>query len=109
MDNTEKSLEAHNGALIQVKSAGFGKGNFANIVVDGQQVHCTKNSSGHYRGLHVVLYNKTQGKAVFSKVFDTYKSSEELEDFIARYEHNIERPENILIVACKDECTTGLS
>ena len=45
------------------------------IVVD-------KNPSGHYRGLHMVIINPFTGKVEFTQVFDTYKSSTEINEFI---------------------------
>lgn len=42
-----------------------------------------------------------------SRVFDTYKSSEELEKFIDRKKNLAEG--SIVIAACKDECTSNLS
>ena len=52
-----------------------------------------------------MLINPQNGKVVFSKVFDTYTSSDSLEIFIR------EEIENglIVITACKDECTKNMS
>ena len=36
------------------------------------------NSSGHYRGLHIVVINPLTGHIITKQVFDTHISSEEL-------------------------------
>ena len=64
-----------------------------------------KNENKHYRGLHIVVINTPYGTVEFAKVFDTYKSSAELDDFI---DQGV--PEHyIVVVACKDDCVTNLS
>ena len=64
-----------------------------------------QNDHGHFRGLHMVVINPTNGKIETAKVFDTYITSEGIDDFITR-----EMPEGwIVVAACKDECVTQLS
>ena len=63
----------------------------------------TKNT--HHRGLHMVIINSENGKVETAKVFDTYKSSKEFDEFTARdlpYGH-------IVVAACKDDCVTNMS
>ena len=47
-----------------------------------ESVYLEKNENDHYRGLHIVIINSTNGKIEHAKVFDTYKSSSLLETFI---------------------------
>ena len=64
-----------------------------------------KNSSGHLRGLHVVVIDPFDGKVKFAKVFDTYKDSMDLEYFITS-EH-IPR-DFIIVAASEDDASTEL-
>ena len=64
-----------------------------------------ENEEGHYRGLHIVIINPKTGIVENAKVFDTYKSSDEFDDFISSgipYGY-------IIVAACKDECSRRLS
>ena len=91
--------------LIRVESAGFEAGNYANITVCGVKVVVQKNCNGHYRGLHIVVINPNNGVVETAKVFDTYESSKEFEEFI-------DKPlpiGHIVVAACKDECSNHLS
>ena len=47
-------------------SAGFKNGNFAHITVNDQKVTVDKNISGHFRGLHIVIINRSNGKVKLS-------------------------------------------
>ena len=58
------------------------------------------------RGLHIVVINPANGKTRFTRVFDTYKSSDELDKFITL---NAIPLGYIIIAACKDDCVTNLS
>ena len=69
--------------LIQVSSAGFEAGNYAKITINNYKVAVNKNENGHERGLHLVVINPESGQIEISRVFDTYKSSSELENFIS--------------------------
>ena len=40
-----------------------------------------KNENGHFRGLHVCIIDHLTGEVLLAKVFDTYKSTEEFNDF----------------------------
>lgn len=63
------------------------------------------NQNNNYRGLHIVVLNPKNGKVETTKVFDTYKSSENFDKFICN-----KIPKNhIIVAACKDECTNRLS
>ena len=90
---------------IQARSAGFESGNFGVITINDVPVMTAKNENGHYRGLHIVVINPTNGKVEAAKVFDTYVSSDALDGFI-----DIGFPEGYIIAAaCMDECQVNLS
>ena len=64
-----------------------------------------KNESEHYRGLHLVIFNPFIGVVDYSQVFDTYKTTENFDNFIKS-----KIPQNfIIIAACMDECVNKLS
>lgn len=55
--------------------------------------------------MHVVVINPATGAVETNRVFDTYQSSEALEQFISKA-----IPEgHIVAAACRDECATNLS
>ena len=59
----------------------------------------------HRRGLHIAVINPSSFEVEFAKVFDTYKSSDDFEDFM-----NFDvKPGQIIVAACQDECVTELS
>ena len=58
--------------VISVISSGYNSGNKAKISINDSEVIMVKNESNHFRGLHIVLINASNGKIHFSKVFDTY-------------------------------------
>ena len=91
--------------IIQVSSSGFDGFNEAEIILNGSKVEVEKNEHGHYRGLHIVIINPTNGKVEFAKAFDTYKSRVAFDVFIGKY---IPKG-HIIVAACKDECYTNLS
>ena len=76
-------------------------GNFATITIDGVPILLEPNTSDHFRGLHLVVINPSSGEVTFAKVFDTYESSLQLDDFI---DSNSIASGNIVVIACKDEC-----
>ena len=94
--------------VIQVSSAGFDSGNFASISIDNEKVALKPNSSGHARGLHIVVINPKTAKIEFAKVFDTFKGSTEFDSFIANDQGKI-KPGSIIAAACKDDCARNLS
>ena len=47
--------------VVKSESSGFEGFNKAKITLNGFQVLMTKNSSGHYRGLHIVIFNPYNG------------------------------------------------
>lgn len=64
-----------------------------------------KNENGHLRGLHIVVINTIYGTVETCQVFDTYKTSNNFDEFIMK-----DIPENYIIVAaCSDECISNLS
>ena len=55
--------------------------------------------------MHIALINPIDGEVCLQEVFDTYKSSESLNEFI---KNGI--PEEVIVVAaCQDDCVTNLS
>lgn len=91
--------------LVQALSAGFHAGNYAKITINNKPIDLQRNSSGHYRGLHVVCINPRTGEHEFAMVFDTYNYPMNFDSFIARG-----IPEGyIIVIACKDDCITKLS
>ena len=68
--------------MLEVLSEGYDAGNYAEILMDYQPVGMEKNSNNHYRGLHIVILNQKTGLVKLAKIFDTYKSSKELDFFI---------------------------
>lgn len=91
--------------VIHVESSGYNGLNFATIAINDKPVEMQLNSSNHKRGLHVVVINPADGEVEYAQVFDTYKSSEELDAFISEGV-----PKNYIVVAaCKDDCFTMLS
>lgn len=92
--------------LVQATSSGFDGANLAKITINDEKVDFEKDSENHDdRGLHIVVLNPQNGKAIYSKIFDTYKSSARLESFIDHYVFK----DMIIVAACKDECATNLS
>ena len=68
-------------------------------------MHFEKNESGHFRGLHIVVVNPSKARVELAKVFDTYKTADGFDDFIAS-----DIPEgHIVVAACKDDCASNLS
>ena len=93
--------------IINAKSARSNrKGKkFAEISINNSPVKMPKNENGNFRGLHIVILDPKNGKIENSQVFDTFKSSDALEEFI---KFNV--PDGkIVIAACQDECTSELS
>ena len=63
------------------------------------------NENGHYRGLHIVIINASNGLVELSQVFDTYKSYRKFDTFTSN-----DIPSGYIIVAaCRDECVKNLS
>ena len=93
--------------VVQATSARLDNGSYAHITVDGRPVHMTppkvKNSQ---RGLHVVVVNRDNGDLECSQIFDTYKSSDEFEEFMIPHEIPTG---NIIIAASKDDCTNSMT
>ena len=59
-----------------------------------------------FRGLNIAVIDPEYGKIKHSRVFDTYKSSEDFEKWL----ETEDIPEgSIVAAACKDECVTNLS
>ena len=65
--------------LVQVYSAGYNAGNFAEIHIDGEQVLVANNEHNHQRGIHIVVINPHDGKIHSVNVFDTYRRSDKFD------------------------------
>ena len=88
--------------IVKAESGGFHAGNFADISINDIPVFVEKyNIDNEFRGLYIVIINPQTGFVEFTKVFDTYKSSAEFEQFI---QLNIPKG-HIVVAACKDECS----
>ena len=91
--------------MVQASSSGYHGGDFAQITINDIPIVVEANEHNHYRGLHIVIINPSNGKIEAAKVFDTYKTSGRFEEFIAK-----SVPLNFIVVAaCKDDCANGLS
>ena len=87
------------------QSSGYNSSNIALITINNIPVIVQKNEHNHYRGLHIVVINPSNGKVEMAKVFDTYKTSNAFDNFIdERIPHGY-----VVIAACKDDCVTKLS
>ena len=91
--------------IVNVSSAGFDGGNFALVTLNGLQVDIDYNEDDHYRGLHIVVYNPFEGKIEAARVFDTYRTSTQLDEFI---DDGVQKG-HIVVAACMDECSNKLS
>lgn len=91
--------------VVMCKTAAFDDGNYARITINDVAVEF-KEGEGDSRGLHIAVINPKDFKVAMAKVFDTYKSSDELDNFI---KSNDIPKGYIVAAACKDDCTTNLS
>ena len=57
-------------------------GNFSKITINNVLVLTKSNKNGNLRGLHIVIINPFNGNIETSKIFDTYESSKDFENFI---------------------------
>ena len=64
------------------------------------------NADFNQRGLHIIVINPNDGEVEFGEVFDTYKSSFELDQFI---NFDVIPDGHIVVAACQDDCITALS
>ena len=91
--------------VVKAVSAGFHIGSSAYIYINDNPVVLEKNENGHYRGLNIVIITPT-GSIHCAKAFDTYWSSDILEEFIKQ----LMIPDGYIVaVACKDEGATKLT
>ena len=72
--------------MIVASSPGYDSGEIASITVNDNAPVIEKNENNHLRGLHIVIVNPTSGKVEVAKAFDTYKSSNKLDEFLANSE-----------------------
>ena len=87
--------------VVQATSAGYNAGKFARILINGEKVNVKPNTTGNYRGMHIVMINPDNCKVVFAEVFDTYKSSKEFE----WWKNDVDVPDGTIIAgACSDDC-----
>ena len=75
----------------------------AKIMINDKVVRMEPNENSHQRGLHIAVIEKEGGSPKRARVFDTYKSSKELESFINS--GDIEKG-SIIVAACMDECVS---
>ena len=87
--------------IIQAQSSGFNSGNEANITIHDVPVELANNENNHDRGLHLVVINPTNGMVETAQVFDTNDTSNRFNEFVS----NDISEGNIVIAACKDECS----
>ena len=78
-DGEEKLQKA---IVVKALSAGFDCGNIAEITINDVSLNFEANSNNHHRGLHVAVIDPLSAKVSKSRVFDTYKSSDDFEEFI---------------------------
>lgn len=104
--NLEQLEKENNLLLVQVTSSGFKAGNMAKIMINDKAVKMELNENSHQRGLHIAVLVKGGGQPKKARVFDTYKSSEELESFINSGDI---KDGSIVVAACMDECVSSLS
>lgn len=105
-DDTSKKADTSNvSIIIQASSAGFSAGNYAKVLVNDKPVSFEDNENGTDRGLHVAVISPADGQVSQARVFDTYKGSMDLEDFIA---FDIEEGD-IVVAAAKDDIATNIS
>lgn len=95
--------------VLQVTSAGFVGGNKAEITIDGRNIDkdCPflLNEAGNSRGLHIAVINPTTGAVELAQIFDTARTSEQLETWIKKEL----RDGDIIAAACKEDCFRGMS
>ena len=94
--------------MIVASSSGYDSGEIASITVNDSAPVIEKNENNHLRGLHIVIVNPTSGKVESAKAFDTYKSSDKLDDFLENSEV-IQKEGYIVAAVCRDECVSKLS
>lgn len=71
--------EDANVLVITATSSGYEAGSTSVITLNNAMVACQKNTSGHHRGLHVVVVDPLKKAVACGQVFDTYKDSWQLE------------------------------
>ena len=68
-------------------------------------VYTGLNENNTTRGLHIVVINPSNGRVSETKVFDTYKTCKDFDEFV-----EVPIPSGfIIIAACKDDCSKQLS
>lgn len=74
--------------VIVAKSAAVG--GEASVMVNGEKVEILPNpfskNADNLRGLHVVMIGIETGNVEFSRVFDTFHSSTEFDNFIEKFD-----------------------
>lgn len=77
-------------------------------MINDKAVDMEESEGDNFRGLHIVVFNPTNGKVECAKVFDTHVSSKRFDQFV-NYEINDFPDGCIIAAACKDECIFNLS
>ena len=92
--------------IVSARSAGYHDGNYATITINDTPANISVNEKKHQRGIHLVVINPENGKAVHSRCFDTYTDSEDFEKFIKE----TDIPDgHIIVAALKDEGAKWMS
>ena len=64
-----------------------------------------ENENGHFRGLHIVIFDPFCSKIIKAQVFDTYLNSSRFNEFI-----KTPVPKGLIVIAaCMDDCSMKLS
>ena len=75
-------LPMANTLIINASSSGFDGSNDSQMTINGKTIVMQENENGNLRGLHLAVINPEQGQIVSAMVFDTYKTSSALDNFI---------------------------
>lgn len=104
-ENLKQMQKPRQTFIIHASSSGFEGANDSEITINGEKVVMQLNENGNLRGLHLAVIDPEDGHVALASVFDTYKSSCALDNFI---DEGI--PDGYIVVAtCKDDCTSALS
>ena len=93
-------------SVVHARSAGALGGDFAEITINDVPIECTLNESANSRGLHIVVLDGASGEVESAKIFDTYRTSVSIDNFIKE----TSLPDgHVVVAACRDDCAKGLS
>jgi len=95
------SVDKRRMANVQVKSAGFNDGNYAQFLIDGEYVFLGK------RGMNLLVLDPNTGTVLDRASFDTYASSE-MADSLAAYISRL-ADSTIVLAAVRDEASVNMT